>query len=68
MNFTKFFLILILFALQSVNAQLVSRETYLKEFEKRAAFVTSIYDTTQSTGYYQAAVRYAHGKDIATAD
>jgi hypothetical protein len=68
MNVKKVFLILTLFALQSANAQLVSRETYLKEFEKRAAFVTSIYDTAQSSGYYQAAVRYAHGKDIATAD
>jgi hypothetical protein len=68
MNIKKFFLIVILFALQSANAQMVSRETYLKEFEKRAAFVTSIYDTAQSVGYYQAAVRYAHGKDLATAD
>jgi hypothetical protein len=68
MNIKKFFLIVILFALQSANAQMVSRETYLKEFEKRAAFVTSIYDTAQSVGYYQAAVRYARGKDLATAD
>ena len=68
MNVKKFFPILILIAFQSANAQMVSRETYLKEFEKRAAFVTSIYDTIQAAGYYQAAVRYAHGKDIATAD
>jgi hypothetical protein len=61
-------LFLILAALQSVQAQMVSRETYLKEFEKRAAFVTSIYDTVQSPGYFQIAVRYAHGKDIAGAD
>ncbi len=68
MNVKKFFPILILLALQSANAQVVSRETYLKEFEKRAAFITSIYDTVQAAGYYQAAVRYAHGKDIAIAD
>jgi hypothetical protein len=61
-------LFLILAALQSVQAQIANRETYLREFDKRAAFVTSIYDTAQSAGYYQIAVRYAHSKDIAGAD
>ena len=58
----------LLLAIQWASAQIVDRQTYLKEFEKRAAFITSIYDTIQTAGYYQAAVRYAHGKDIATAD
>jgi hypothetical protein len=68
MNVKKFFLILILFAFQSASAQTVSRETYLKEFGKRATFLASIYDTIQAAGYYQAAVRYVHGRDVATAD
>ncbi|HTP13887.1 MAG TPA: hypothetical protein VMM37_09655, partial [Bacteroidota bacterium] len=62
------FLLLILAASQGANSQMVGRETYLKEFEKRAAFVTSVYDTMQAPGYYQIAVRYAHNKDIAVAD
>lgn len=68
MNGKRLLLLLVLTALQSAHAQVLSRETYLKEFEKRVAFVTSAYDTMQSPGYYQIATRYAHDKDIAQAD
>jgi hypothetical protein len=64
----KFVLLLVLAVQLDVQAQSTNRETYLKEFEQRAAFVTSVYDTIQAPGYYQIAVRYAHGKDIARAD
>jgi hypothetical protein len=56
------------FVATSAAAQLVDRETYLRDFETRARFVTSIYDTMQTPGYAQVAVRYAHGHDIAQAD
>ena len=68
MKQVTFLLLLILAVCAVAQAQMVNRETYLKEFEKRAAFVTSIYDTIQTPGYYQAAVRYAHNKDIVVAD
>src|SRR3972149_11832111 len=53
---------------QQVQAQVVDRGAYLKGFEERIAYVTSFYDTMQTAGYYQIAVRYAHNKDIARAD
>jgi len=62
-------LMLLLIALsQQAGAQVPDRDTYLKGFEQRVAYVTSIYDTMQTAGYYQIAVRYAHNKDIAGAD
>ncbi len=61
--------ILLLVALShQVPAQVVDRDGYLKGFEQRVAYVTSVYDTMQTAGYYQIAVRYAHNKDIARAD
>lgn len=68
MKHTKLVLLLILASLQGVQAQMMSREAYIKEYQKRAAFVTSIYDTMQTAGYYQIATRYAHGREIAQAD
>jgi len=55
-------------ATSTARAQAVNRETYLREFERRASFVTSIYDTMQAPGYAQIAVRYAYRHDIAQAD
>lgn len=68
MNDKKLCLLLILAALQGANAQMAGHENYLREFKKRAASVTSVYDTSQTSGYYQIATRYAHNKDIAQAD
>jgi len=68
MNFNhKLFILLITLGSPAV-AQLQDRATYLKEFDRRAAYVTSLYDTLSAAGYYQAAVRYARGKNIAQAD
>jgi hypothetical protein len=64
----KLILAMLLAVLQGANAQMVDRETYLREYAQRAAFVTSIYDTSQAAGYFQIAARYAHNKDIAGAD
>jgi len=61
------FLALILAATHA-PAQMVDRERYLREFETRARLVTSVYDTSQTPGYYQVAARYAHGHGIAQAD
>ena len=68
MKQVTFVLFLILAVCAGAYAQIVNRETYLKEFEKRVAFVTSVYDTMQAPGYYQIAVRYAHNREIAVAD
>ena len=61
----------ILFSLAAISmttAQIKDRQTYLKEFEQRARYVRSFYDTASSAGYYQAAARYAEGVNIAQAD
>ncbi|HEX7573164.1 MAG TPA: hypothetical protein VF514_08710, partial [Bacteroidota bacterium] len=46
----------------------VSRTEYLQAYEQRAHYISSYYDTSRAGGYYAAAARYAHGKDIRTAD
>lgn len=61
-------LLLLLGLFQCSNAQVADRETYLKGFEQRVVYVTSFYDTMQTAGYYQAAVRYARNRDLARAD
>ena len=61
----------ILFSLAVISlaaGQIKDRQTYLKEFEQRAHYVRSFYDTASSAGYYQAAARYAEGVNIAQAD
>jgi len=49
-------------------SQTADRTTYLREFERRASYVLSVYDTSRAAGYYQAAVRYAKSRNIAQAD
>jgi len=41
---------------------------YLKGYEERAAYISAFYDTSRNGGFYSIAARYAHGRDIATAD
>lgn len=60
--------LLVLVLACNVQAQIPDRDTYLKGFDQRVAYVTSFYDTMQTAGYYQAAVRYANNRDIARAD
>ena len=49
-------------------AQMKDRATYLKEFERRADYITAPFDTISTPGYYQIAVKYARGRNIAQAD
>ncbi len=49
-------------------AQLKDRATYLKEFDQRADYITAPFDTISTPGYFQIAVKYARGKNIAQAD
>lgn len=53
---------------ESLCAQAESRSDYLKQFEQRAAYVVSVYDTSQAKGYDQVAARYALNKNLAQAD
>ncbi len=46
----------------------VTRQEYLRLYEQRAAYVSAYYDTSMAGGYYCAAARYAHGRDLRTAD
>lgn len=41
---------------------------YLNGYEERAAYISAFYDTSRNGGFYSIAARYAHGRDIATAD
>jgi hypothetical protein len=41
---------------------------YLKGYEERATYISAFYDTSRSGGFYSIAARYAHGRDVATAD
>ena len=50
-------LILVLAVQHFCLGQMQNRETYLAEFQKRAAFVVSIYDTSKSPGYYRVVMR-----------
>lgn len=63
-------MLLVCSALLSTNAssQQLDRQEYLKGFEQRAAYLLSVYDTSQAGGYYAIATRYAHTKDIKRAD
>lgn len=66
----RFHLIIVLLSmlLPYLFSQQLSRSDYLKQFDERAAWVASVYDTSQSIGYYQVAARYALNKNIAQAD
>ncbi|MBF8249104.1 MAG: hypothetical protein HW374_1904 [Bacteroidetes bacterium] len=58
-----------LFILCSLGiAQLKDRATYLKEFDQRADYITAPFDTISTPGYFQIAVKYARGRNIAQAD
>ncbi len=48
--------------------QSVERREYLKGFEDRVRYVTSVYDTSSRGGFYAIAARYAHNVDLRTAD
>lgn len=52
----------------SLWSQGLSRSEYSRQFKERAAWVASVYDTSQSPGYYQIAARYALNTNIAQAD
>jgi hypothetical protein len=62
------FVILLSVVERIVFAQIASREEYLEGYVKRAAYVTSFYDTTRQASYYSAAAKYAHHKNITLAD
>ena len=62
------YLLLFILAANNAIAQLVDRETYLREFDKRASLATSTYDTSQTAGYFQIATRYAHDQNVPLAD
>jgi hypothetical protein len=64
----KTLLLCFFLGIQSIHAQIVDRQTYLRVFEQRAAALTSVYDTIRAPGYYQVAARYAHMRNIAEAD
>ncbi len=50
------------------SSQQVTREEYLKAYDERARYMTSIYDTASGKSFNNVAVRYAHSKRIAEAD
>ena len=66
-TYSRFFFVAIIVA-SSCFGQVQDRATYLREFSQRAAYVTSLYDTSTAASYYHAAVRYARGVNIAQAD
>ncbi len=49
-------------------AQQLSRQEYLKGYEERAKYATSIYDTASVASFNTIAARYAHNTGIARAD
>ena len=53
---------------QTLFAQTLSRDEYLKGYEERAMHVPSFYDTTRNANYYSAAAKYAHNVNVALAD
>lgn len=48
--------------------QITNPETYLREYEQRAAHLVSVYDTSTAVSYYTIAARYATNKNIRMAD
>jgi hypothetical protein len=60
--------LLICVAASSALSQDLTREEHLRQYEERAAYVTSRYDTGMSASYYTIAVRYAHNREIHVAD
>ncbi len=50
------------------QAQQLSREKYLQQYDERARYMVSIYDTAAGASFNAIAVRYAHSQDLATAD
>lgn len=48
--------------------QHITREEYLKGYEERAKYMTSIYDTASGTSFNTIAVRYTHNAGFAQAD
>ena len=60
-------ILMLVCAFWSIAAGAQTGKDYLQAYETRARYVTSIYDTSR-TGYYSAAVRYAHNHDLAVAD
>jgi hypothetical protein len=60
-------LFLLLVALRAFP-QSVERREYLKGYEDRVRYVTSVYDTSSRGGFYAIAARYAHNVDLHTAD
>ena len=63
-------LTIIVFYIFSTNlsGQMLSRKEYLKEFEKRKAWLIAKYDTLTRPNYTAIAARYATGNDVALAD
>ena len=59
---------LLLFIPLTLSAQIQDRAAYLKEFEKRSAFIAAPYETSSAAGYYQAAVQYLRKTNIKRAD
>ncbi len=57
-----------LILLASTTAAQSDRATYLKEFRQRVEHIKHVYDTSQASGFYQAAVRYALRKNVRQAD
>lgn len=59
---------LLLLAAGLASGQDARRQKYLAGFDERARYVTALYDTSHSGGYYCAASRYAHNSGIRVAD
>ncbi|MGB5874529.1 MAG: hypothetical protein WBG01_14225 [Bacteroidota bacterium] len=55
-------------AFSAAISQDLTRDEYLRQYEERAAYVGSRYDTATSASYYAIAVRYAHDNGITIAD
>ena len=53
---------------QTLSAQMINREEYLKGFAQRTNYVLSFYDTTKQRHYYSAAAKYARHRNLAFAD
>lgn len=51
-----------------VMAQQVGPEEYLRGYQERARYITSLYDTASGASFYNIAARYAHQRNIAAAD
>ena len=66
---TRLVIVCLLFLASGFAAgQDARRQKYLAGFDERARYVTALYDTSRSGGYYAAASRYAHSSGIRVAD